>query len=248
MTDRSLLLPAAILGGCLAVGMLVGSVQLGRAFVEGRRAERFVTVRGLSEREVKADTATWPIRFTVASADLSAAYAQSDADKKKVLEFLRAGGIKAEEISVGQIDVADTQAREYGSGQSPLRYILGQVVTVQTKKVDDVAPLASTIAQLIKLGVVLGASPISYHFTGVNGIKPAMLAEATRNARAAAAQFAADSGSRVGEIRRAVQGVVSIVPIDGAGGPDEGGGSGSAEHSVRQKVRVVMTVEFILDR
>jgi hypothetical protein len=112
-----------------------------------------------------------------------------------------------------------------------------------------VATLSARIAELVKKGVVLGrTSGPTYHFTGVNRIKPAMLAEATKAARAAAAQFAADSGATVGDIRRATQGALSIVPLEGfGGGGDEGGFQGQAEHWIRQRVRVVMTVDFLLE-
>jgi hypothetical protein len=50
---------------------------------------------------------------------------------------------------------------------------------------------------------------------------------------------------------RATQGALSIVPLVAAPaspGDDAGVFPGGAEHSVRQKVRVVMTVDFLLDR
>ncbi len=251
MADRSLSIPAAALGLLLAAGMVIGAGQIAKALVEGKR-ERTVTVRGLSEREVKADTAVWPIRFTATSQDLPGAYAKSEADKKAVLAFLANAGMKPDEIEVGQLDVTDTQARGFGGDKAQSRFIVSQVVTVNTTKVEQVAVLAIRVAELVKTGVVLGSTRgIGYHFTGVNAIKPGMLAEATKNARAAAAQFAADSGAQVGSIMRATQGALSIVPLvanDGGGGDDEGFSGGGAEHSIKQKVRVVMTVVFLLDR
>jgi uncharacterized protein len=59
-------------------------------------------------------------------------------------------------------------------------------------------------------GIVLSGNPgqsLAYKFTGLNSIKPDMITEATRNARVAADRFASDSGSKVGAIRQANQGV-----------------------------------------
>ncbi len=251
MSERTTLLSAATLGGLMALGLMVAALQLRHAVVEAKRAESYVTVRGLAEREVKADTATWPIRFSVAADDLATAYAKSEADKKEVLAFLTAGGFTASEIEVAQLEIADTKTLEYGPERTGPRFIVGESITVRTKQVDKVAEHATRVADLVKKGVVLGrGQTLTYHFSGINDIKPAMLAEATKAARAAAAQFAADSGARVGSIRRATQGALSVVPLEGFGG---GGGSegqdysGQAEHWIRQKVRVVMTVDFLLE-
>ena len=67
-----------------------------------------------------------------------------------------------------------------------------------------------------------------------------MIAEATRDARRGAEQFANDSGTEVGGIKSATQGYFSIGARDG-----ENGGSGS--ESPFQKVRVVTTIDFYLD-
>jgi len=67
--------------------------------------------------------------------------------------------------------------------------------------------------QLLQKGIVLNSNPgqgLAYKFTGLNSIKPDMITEATRNARAAADRFASDSGSRVGSIRQANQGVFTL--------------------------------------
>jgi len=82
---------------------------------------------------------------------------------------------------------------------------------------------------------------MAYTFTKLNDIKPAMVAEATKDARASAQQFAEDSGSGVGKIRDATQGYFTIEARDG-----ETGGWGMSD-SPYKKVRVVTTVSFALD-
>ena len=247
MNERSTV-AAAVLGALIGAGLAVAGLQLKQGFLRGRSAERFVTVKGLAEREIKADTAIWTISFSAVSGELPAAYEKSETDKKKILSFLTAGGVEADEVEVGQLNVSDAQAQEYGTPRAGPRFIVNQAVRVHTKKVDGVAALSRQVAELVKSGVVLSqGSNVAYHFTGLNAIKPDLLAEATKNARAAAAQFAADSGATVGPIRRATQGAVSIVPLEEyAGGGYEGGFAGGVAQRITQKVRVVMTVEFSL--
>ena len=107
---------------------------------------------------------------------------------------------------------------------------------------------------LLQKGVVLGSNPgmqnqgLTYKFNGLNAIKPDMITEATRNARSAANRFAADSGSRVGSIRQAEQGIFSITAANagGAGNADTAFDS-NEKGSLMKKVRVVTTVEYYLE-
>jgi hypothetical protein len=106
----------------------------------------------------------------------------------------------------------------------------------------------------LQKGIVLNSNPgqgLAYKFTGLNSIKPDMITEATRNAGAAADRFALDSGSKVGSIRQANQGIFSILPADqgsATGEPGEVGGDSGADNSVMKTVRIVTTVQYYLDK
>jgi hypothetical protein len=97
----------------------------------------------------------------------------------------------------------------------------------------------------VNAGVVLssggeyGGGGPTFVFSGLNALKPQMIAEATARAREAAEQFARDSKTGVGPIRQASQGVFEILPRDQAPGI-------SQESQVVKTVRVVSTVEYSL--
>jgi hypothetical protein len=241
------------LGILLALGMVLGGWILGVQIKETRLSDRYVTVRGLVERNVKSDLAIWPLSYKEAGDDLPTVYARTDADKSAILAFLDQQGFKPAEIELGTVRVVDTQANEYGGGtKAPHRYIVEQQITVRTSRVDPVAAAAQKTMELLQKGIVLNSNPgqgLTYKFTGLNSIKPDMITEATRNARAAAERFATDSGSKVGSIRQANQGVFSILAAD-QGSSDtggEGGGMG-ADASMMKTVRVVTTVQYYLDK
>jgi hypothetical protein len=246
-TERSsLFAPAAVVGVCLLLGLVLGGWLLGSQIKDIKLADRYVTVKGLVERTVKSDMAIWPVSFKEAGNDLSQVFAKSEADKTTVLKFFAAQGVAPQEISVGQIKVTDKLANEYGGNNNGPRYIVEQTVTVQSADVDKIAKAGEKTADLVQAGIVVGGSNgqggISYKFNGLNALKPDMITEATRNARSSADRFAADSGSQVGSIRSASQGVFSISAADSvAAGGDEGGGGGeSGDSSSMKKVRVVL--------
>lgn len=239
-----------ILGCLLAIGLIAGGWALGAQIKAVRLGDRYVSVRGLAERTVKSDLAIWPISYTETGDDLHSLYSKTEADKKTILKFLANQGIRPSEIAMGIVAVTDNQANPDGSNRKiPFRYTIQQQITVQTSRVDQVAAAAQKTITLIQEGIVLSqANSLTYKFNGLNSIKPDMITEATRNARAAAERFALDSGSSVGGIRQATQGYFSILPANsGMTGDSDGGGyGGDADSSMMKTVRVVTGVDYYL--
>lgn len=246
---------AATVGLFVAVGLVGGSFVLGKSLQETRKADRYVTVRGLAERDVKSDLAIWPLKVRVAGNDLAQVSHALEENRKKVSAFLLENGFGPDEVVVQDLRVVDRQASEYGQAnvEQMLRYIVESTVLLRSAKVDSVWKVSQRVDELVRAGVVLSAENVwegispRYFFTQLNAVKPEMMAEATRNARTAATQFAADSGSRVGSIRRASQGLFTISDRDRAA-EQEGGGGGPGASDMWKRVRVVVTVDYFLDQ
>src|SRR6202789_1315972 len=243
------IVPASVLGACLLLGLVLGGWVLGSEIKDIKLADRYVTVKGLVERTVKADMAIWPVSFKETGNDLPQVFAKSQTDKELVLKFFAAQGVSPQEISVGQIKVTDKLANEYGGNNTGPRYIVEQTVTVQSGDVDKIAKAGEKTAELVQGGIVVGDNNgqggIKYKFNGLNALKPDMITEATRNARASADRFAADSGSQVGSIRDANQGIFSITAANEVSLNDDSGGDQS-DASIMKKVRVVSTIDYYL--
>lgn len=225
-----------ISAGILAVGMVVGGYLLGDGLVRAKDADRSVTVRGLAERNVTADLATWTISYSSTATDLQAAQADVDRDTKQIAAYFKNVGFPADAIQPTGINVS-----QY-SDKGVLRYTVRQRQTLRSRDIERVQDAVKRQDELVRRGVVLeGGSDVSYSYTKLDEIKPEMVAEATKDARAAAEQFAEDSGAHVGAIRHATQGYFSINARDG-----DSSGWGAGE-SPFKKVRVVTTVDFSLD-
>jgi hypothetical protein len=237
----------------VAIGLVVGGWLLGVEIKETRLGDRYVAVKGLAERDVKSDLAIWPLGYKEAGDDLAALYGKSEGDKKAILQFLDKQGIQPNEIELGVVQVIDTQANEYGGTRAPRRYIVQQKITARTTRVDQIAAASQKTMELLQQGIVLSNGPdqgLIYKFTGLNSIKPDMITEATRNARASADRFASDSGSKVGAIRQANQGVFSILAANSGGTTEDQPGAdiSSADSSLMKTVRVVSSVQYYLEK
>lgn len=230
----------------VAVGVFGAGAAIGLGFVEARAPERTVTVKGLAERDVEADLAIWTLSFVSTGDDLAQVQGDVARYEQIVRAFLERGGIEAASASVHSIDVQDRLAQLYQSGPVRSRFVVRKTLLVRSEDVDAVAERSQSLDELIRDGVVLSGDrgPHSlqpaYLFTGLTAIKPAMLAEATANARTAAEQFAADAEARVGEIVEARQGLFQILARDKAPQLDE-------PQERRKTVRVVSTLRFALE-
>jgi hypothetical protein len=229
---------ALILGISIVLGLVGLGYMLGDAAREYRAYERVVTVKGLSEREVPADIVIWPISFTGADNDLGDLYRSLESRTVAIREFLQQRGIAADAITLSPPSITDKSAQQYGSGQRPeFRYSAIQTVTVYSADVTAVRAAMTGLAELGKRGIAFTGgdyrSQVEYIFTGLNNIKPAMIEEATTRAREAARKFAEDSDSRLGKIKRASQGQISISERD-------------KNNPHIKKIRVVSTVEYYL--
>ena len=221
----------------IMVGLVVLGLMVPRAVEKYRSYDRTVNVKGLCEMEVKADKVIWPIIYKVMSNDLQSIYTQTDSGNAVIVEFLKAGGISPDEITVSVPQISDKLANEYGSYDRTFRYIATNVVTVYTSDVDKVLALMSQQSDLLKKGIVTEANswenPVEFKYEGLNDIKPAMIEEATKNAREAAQKFAKDSDSKLGKIKTANQGTFTIENRD-------------SNTPYIKKVRVVTSVTYYL--
>jgi hypothetical protein len=245
MTDDRRLswLPALL----LALGIILGGWLAGRGIAQVRAADRYVTVKGVSERPIRADLAIWPLNISVADNDLARAQAQVASNVKQVRIFLARHGIDTTQTSLQDFQVTDANANQYRpAGGVVSRYVVKQTVMVRSDRPDTVLAASQRLNELVEAGVVFSsggeyaATGPSFIFTKLNDFKPAMIAEATSRAREAAEQFARDSKSRIGGIRRANQGVFEILPRDQASGIRE-------ESQVEKTLRVVATVDYLLE-
>lgn len=228
-----------VLGLFIFLGLSSLGYFLSSAAIKYKEYERTVSVKGLSQKDIKADLVLWPIKFTLLSNDLNDIYSLIEKDTSKITKFLKDNGITKDEITIYNPNVIDKLADRYSSSQriAQFRYIAYRTITVYSKNVDKVRRTISKLPSLGKAGISLSQNTyenkVEYYFTKLTEVKPSMIEESTKNARAVALKFAKDSSSKLGKIKKARQGQFSISSRDK-----------NTEHIKR--VRVVSSIEYYL--
>ncbi len=246
--------PVLIAALILGIGILGSGYFIGRGFYTSKIADRFVTVKGLAEKDVVADLAIWNIKLTATGDNLTLLQESIEHNKQDLISFLKQQGVSEAEIQEASPSVVDLMAKDYRSENiNQGRFIITFPVVLRSTHVGRVQKVSTQMGEIVKKGIVFSddwsqSGHPSYFFTGLNEIKPEMIATATKNARKAAEQFAADSGSKVASIRRANQGFFSIESREGSSSDSsgEGGGNNNETRSIEKKVRVVTTIDYYL--
>lgn len=226
----------------LGVFLLLGLSILGYFLVQSvnvfKQYDRSVVVKGLSQKEYKADIVLWPIKFVIIDNDLFELNKKLDEQSNQIVEFLNKNGIKKDEISLLTPVVVDKLANDYATRDVKYRYYGSRTINVYSKEVDKVRKLMTKISDLSKKGIIFKINDydlkVDYIFTRLNEVKPLMIEESTKNARATALKFAKDSSSKLGKIKKARQGQFSISDRD-------------KNTPYIKRVRVVSTVEYYLN-
>lgn len=239
--DRAVLLGAVAI---FAVGLTTSGYALGDGFRRYKLAEqRSIQVRGVSERDVTADLATWSVSFAHEGNELGSVQQSVDQQARSVRAFFRRAGFRPADVTDSNVSLTREQPTDNdGKPVGPQTLTVRRSIELRTNDVMKARAAFAAQADLLRNGVELSASSVSYNFTKLNDLKPAMIAEATRHARESAEQFAKDSGAGVGAIKSASQGYFSVGPRDGADSED-----GDGSDSPFQKVRVVTTVDYDID-
>jgi len=228
---NSKILAALILGG----GFALSGYFIANGLTVSRQYNRFVEVKGLAERVVKADEAIWTLNIKLVNNDLPALYLSLDDAQNKMRQFLNKQGFKDTEISTNPVMVVDN--RTFPQSQDLPRYSADTGLTVSTTNIDEIATAVQKTGDLVQQGIVVTSSSAMYRYNKLNTIKPDMLDEATKSANETAQSFAKNAQASLGYIRSATQGLFTIT--DANSSYDSG-------NAIMKKVRVVTTVEYQL--
>mgnify|MGYP000657518062 FL=1 len=224
--------------GLLSIAIIIAGFFVSETLWKSTKNNRKVNVKGLSEREVKANLAVWPMEITITDNNLTSLNKEIERQKKIVLNFFKQKGFTDEEINAGVSNITDAKANLYGNNKQNFRYLSRTEITLRTTDITKIKAAQKESINLASQGILINSKntwrPVEYLFTGLNSIKPEMIEEATKKAKEVAEKFAQDSNSKVGKIQSASQGLFSISNRD-SNTPDI------------KKVRVVTTVVYFLE-
>jgi uncharacterized protein len=238
-----------LLGLLLAIGMASAAFILG---VQAKRAvagQQSITVKGLAEKPIKADSAEWSINVGVAALTQAEAL-QAVAQEREVVEaFLTKQGLGSETWSV-DVETISPHYEEIFIKDTPRQVQKGfdayQNIRVTSKDLAKITAANKAFLQLKADNHPVSAQAPNYLVSDLESVKMSLIADATKNARSRATEFVKQDGVKVGVMKSANQGAFYIL-AKGSEASDDSYGGVYDKSTIDKTARVVVTIVYNIE-
>lgn len=225
-----------IAASILALGIVSAGWLTSQSYLSVNQ-QRTVSVKGLSERVVKADLAVVTFRYSNTAQTLEKLYEHSKQSQQAIIAFLKNAGFDTHSIQLGLPTITDNFNSDYNTNQKSERFKATNQIILVDGNVDSVRKTLQQTDKLVSEGIVIDGVNVVYRYTSLNNIKQEMLTKGVKNAQSAAKVFAKNADARLGKIKYASQGQFSINDASGDYRNDD----------IMKKVRVVSSVTYYLE-
>lgn len=237
------------LGLLLAIGMAAAAFILGVQAKKAVSGQQSITVKGLAEKPIQADSAEWQIDIVVTDATQAGALKKLALEQNVVEAFLKKQGLEAS-TWVADVEQLLPHYEEVFVKDIP-RQVQNGYDAIQTIRVttNDLVKITAANKALLQLRIdnhpVTARSP-NYLVSNLEEIKMSLIADATKNARMRATEFVKQDGIKVGVMKSASQGAFYILPVGGQVSDDSYGGTYD-KSTIDKTARVVVTIVYNID-
>lgn len=197
-----------------SLGFIIGLGLLGSAIKNRNKSENTISVTGLGTKKFTSDLISWSGNFSRNSFELKTAYDELANDRKIIENYLVSKGISKKEMVFSAVDISKQYSYSNDSSgnshQTFSGYQLSQSVSIDSKDVAKIENLSRNITEIINLGIEFTSSAPNYFYTKLADVKQNMIADATKDAKQRAEKIAENSGSSLGNLKKATMGVIQI--------------------------------------
>lgn len=248
--EKQLPYSMAVLGLLLALGMSGAAFILGVQAKKAVSAQQSVSVKGLAEKNVQADTAEWTATVSVTAPDFAQALAKLRKERPALDAFLVGHGLdktgwqeNSELITPHMVDVPLPNG---GTRSEQSGFDANQSIVITTKELAKVVAANKAILSLQADGKPFSANAPLYLVSNLEEIKMSLIGAATANARNRAKEFVKQDGVHVGVMRSASQGAFYILPPSGTSDGDDYGGVYD-KTTINKLAKVVVTIVYNIE-
>ncbi|MCH7315470.1 SIMPL domain-containing protein [Acinetobacter sp. ANC 3882] len=235
----------------LSLGFIISAGVMGVALKQFNSTKNSITVKGLAEKPIQADSARWEIHLQTShtSDTIPQAYQLLDQQMKELQSFFVEHGFKAADMQLGNKS-SQPYYEEVNMGEGRINrefkgYMALQSLVIASRDIKKIEQAAKEAYRLDEKGIAIEQKP-EYLVSNLEEIKMSLIANATKNAYSRANEFAKVGGVKVGMMRSASQGAFYILPESGSDDDSDYGGAYD-KATINKIARVVVTINYAIE-
>ena len=243
---------AAVIGVLIAVGLAAAAWLHGWQLRQSRLPGQTISVKGLAEKPISADSAEWRLTVNVKRKTAAEAIDVLRVERDAVIAFLTQAGFTGASVTTASESVDESFDERRSAGGDTIRVPDGFLATLTiTVTSENVAAIEQAYRSSVKLkidGRAVAISAPSYLVSSLEDVKMSLIGAATQNAQKRAAEFASQGGVKVGPMRSASQGAFYILPASNASKTVDDYGGAYDKTTIPKIARVVVTIDYGIER
>ncbi|HAF00845.1 MAG TPA: SIMPL domain-containing protein [Methylophilaceae bacterium] len=249
--NKSFLNAMIMLGLLLAIGMASAAFILGVQAKHAVTGQQTITVKGLAEKPVKADSAEWVLSIQVTDATQRGGLEKLNKERQTLENFLIKQGLPKESW-LFDTEIINDHYDEVFVKDSPRQvrngYDVSQTVRISSRDLAAITQANQSILELRADSHPIFPQAPQYLVSDLESIKMSLIADATKNARNRATEFVKQDGVKVGVMKSASQGAFYILPVGGNNEDSDNSYGGVYDKStIHKTARVVVTIVYNIE-
>ena len=234
----------------ITFSVIITGFILGNSYLSKGKADPTISVTGLGETTFDSDLIVWRANFSRKNITLKEAYAELNADLKKVKDYLSKKGIDSKNIVFEAAAIEKEFDNEYDQNGNIRNsvfsgYVLTQSMKIQSKNVDLIEETSRKVSELIDAGIMLNSMAPEYYYTKLAALKLSMIEKATKDAYNRAIKIAENGGGSLGDMKSADMGVFQIIGENSSEAFESGGSFNTS--SKRKTANITMRLKYEID-
>ena len=195
-----------------------------------------IRITGSAKKRIVSDLIQWSATIESKGSDRTAAYVSLKGGTDKVVAFLKAQGIKPDDIKTQSASITEEfemvrEDKVLPGTTVPMRtetrkstgFRAIQVVSVSSPDVPQIEKASREITSLLEQGVFVTSNAPNYYYTRLGELKLEMLAEAAKDARNRAENILRSAGNTgIGPLVDSSMGIININPANSTETSTEG--------------------------
>ena len=240
----------------LSFGLIISSALISNAMNKANKDENRITVKGVSERRIKADKALINIVISEKSENIDELKSSISEKEKLATDLIKNLKISEEDYSIGNLRIQPNYAENSSNTKQQINvnsatvtpnskisdYDGIETISIVTKNIDKAEEFFEKLSELKLQSNNIKIDKPEYFITNIEKYKKDMVVDASRNAEVRAIEMLKVNNNEIGGVKNISQGQFEVLEDT----EDVKKINENESNQIYKKMRVVVTATYLI--